>query len=385
MEEHEVPGGAVAIVKDAKLMFARGYGYADVEAANPVVPTSLFRIASISKPITAVAILKLVDEGRLSLDDRVADILDWHPRMQAGQIRDDRLMRITVRQLLQHRGGWDRDRSFDPMFRSRDFAKQLGIPSPPAPREVIDVMLSQPLDFDPGSACVYSNFGYCLLGRMIEERSGQSYERYVQTAVLEPLGIHAMKLGKTKREHAPPGEVRYYDPLLSPSVFNEDGQATVPNPYGGWCLESMDAHGGWISSVIDLARFTIALDQAVPGKPLSRESCQSMYARPEPGQLGDIGGGSSKQDASSELTDPVYYSLGWQNRVIADGKFNRWHSGSLPGTLSILIRRHDGIGMIALLNTRTSPKTRDLGLELDKVLHRAVNAVTEWPDSCLLE
>ncbi len=111
---------------------------------------------------------------------------------------DERLDDITIRHLLQHRGGWDRDKSFDAMFRSVDFAKALGVDPPAGPDTIIRVMLGKPLDFDPGHRYAYSNYGYCLLGRVIEKLSGESYEQYVKTKVLAPIGVTAMRIGATQ-------------------------------------------------------------------------------------------------------------------------------------------------------------------------------------------
>src|SRR5690606_22434583 len=100
--------------------------------------------------------------------------------------------------LLQHRGGWDRDKSFDAMFQSVRFAQTLGIDSPAKANDVIRAMQSVPLDFEPGERYAYSNYGYCLLGRVIEKFSGQSYEDYVKEHVLAPTGVTAMCVGGTR-------------------------------------------------------------------------------------------------------------------------------------------------------------------------------------------
>ena len=173
MQDRAVPGGALAVVKDGRLVHARGYGWADRDRQDPVNPTSLFRIASVSKPITAIAILQLAGRGRLDLNARVFGLLQLESRIPKGRTLDERWKRVTVRQLLQHTGGWDRDRSFDPMFRPGPIAESLGEPAPASAGAVIRYMLGQPLDFDPGTRHAYSNFGYCLLGRVIEQISGQ--------------------------------------------------------------------------------------------------------------------------------------------------------------------------------------------------------------------
>src|SRR5437660_9542557 len=212
MSARNVPGGALAVVKDGRLVYTRGYGWADRENKVPVKPTSLFRIASISKPFTAVAVMKLLEAGKLRLDARVFDLLalgaDVLP--PPGGKPDERWKQITVRHLLNHTGGWDRDKSFDPMFRSREIATTFGLPSPPAPRVIIRYMLGKPLDFDPGTRYAYSNFGYCVLGRVVEKIAGTSYEKFLQEKVFAQIGIRQMRIGASLAEKRVEEEVHYY-------------------------------------------------------------------------------------------------------------------------------------------------------------------------------
>jgi N-acyl-D-amino-acid deacylase len=233
MLKWQVPGGAVAVVKDGRLVLAHAYGWADIDLRQPVQPDSLFRICSISKPVTAVTILKLVEEGRLSLDAKAFRIID-HLKPPPWASVDQRIYNITVRDLLQHSGGWNRTRSFDPMFISERVASALSV-NPPADAEaVIRYMLGQPLDFDPGTAFEYSNFGYCVLGRIIEKITGQRYEQYVRNQILAPMGINSMQIGHTLLRDRAEKEVHYYDHPgadLVRSVFpNVPG--LVPRPYG---------------------------------------------------------------------------------------------------------------------------------------------------------
>ena len=139
----------------------------------------------------------------------------------------------------------------------------------------------------------------------------------------------------------------------------------VPPPYGAWNLEAMDSHGGWIASAEDLTRFAAAFDDWNHCPILIRSSIERMHARP-PGPAGF--------DESGSPIDK-FYSLGWFNRVTQDGSLNYWHTGSLPGTLTILIRRRDGRNMVALLNTRESPSKQKLGEAIDQLLHKAADTV----------
>ncbi len=370
MQQHRVAGLSIAVTDKSKIVFSRGYGYADIARRAPVDSQSLFRIASISKPITAVAILRLAEQGKLELQSTVSEVLDLEPLIsEAGESFDSRWHDITIQHLLQHRGGWDRDQSFDAMFQSVRFARQAGTEPPADQWAVIEAMLAQPLDFAPGERYAYSNFGYCLLGRIVEQVTGQSYERYVQQHVLRPLGIEGMRLGATRLSERAENEVRYYQPGTGKSVFQADLDQQVPWPYGAWNLEAMDAHGGWIASAEDLAKFAVAFDDPDQCPILDGKSVRLMHERPE-----GLGGYEENGDEKQS-----YYSLGWMNRVTSSG-INHWHTGSLAGTATILIRRHDGKNFVALMNTRISPTTSHLGREIDRLLHLMANGVAEWPE-----
>ena len=370
MSEHRVPGAAIAVTDHGRLVFARGFGYADLKSSQKVLPDSLFRIASISKPITAIAVLQLVDQGKLALDTKVFDVLDFNTDIAAaGDKFEKRLRGITIEHLLEHRGGWDRVMSFDAMFQSLRFAREMNVAAPAKPEDIIRSMLTQPLDFNPGERFAYSNFGYCLLGRVIEKLTGQTYEHFIQTSVLGPLGIEDMRIGATRIEGRAAREVRYYQPGYGKSVFEADLGMRSPWPYGAWHLEAMDAHGGWLASAIDLAKIAASLDDAQSCPLLTPASCSRMHARPQ---------GLAGHDAEGKPKD-AYYSLGWFNRDVDNGGVNHWHTGSLDGTATILIRRCDGRNFVALLNSRASPTTEHLGREIDQLLHRAADAVEKWP------
>ncbi len=372
LDQHSVPGAALALVHDGRLVFARGYGYADIHNREPATAEHLFRIASISKPVTAIAILQLVEQGKLSLDDRVFDILTgYEPHLEDGQEPDPRLRDVTIRQLLQHTGGWDRDKSFDPMFEAVRFAEELRIPAPAGPDDVIRCMLGRPLDFDPGERYAYSNFGYCLLGRVIERATGEQYEGLVQTRVLQPLGITDMRIGATRPDGRAAGEVRYYEAEQGTSVFSDQLGQPVAWPYGAWNLEAMDSHGAWIASAVDLARIAVAFDDPEKCCLLSGGSIRCMHERP-PGNV------SLNEEGEPE---PTYYSLGWMVREVeGPQRINTWHTGSLAGTATLLVRRHDGNHFAIVLNARRAPDITHLARAIDPLLHEAIDQVREWPE-----
>ena len=367
VSRHQLPGASLAVTRNGRLVYARGFGLADRQSGDPVLPTSRFRIASLSKPVTSVAILQLVEAGRLKLDDPVAEILGLEPEVDAKRSR-----RVTVRQCLQHTGGWDRSDSFDPMFQSIRISRVLDTKAPAGPAEVIRFMQKWPLDFDPGTRYAYSNYGYCLLGRVIEKISGQSYERYVQARVLKPMGVTRMRVGRTRIDGRAKGEVRYHvdGEKVGLSVFEEDLGKRVSRAYGAWNLEAMDSHGAWIASAVDMVRFASALES--PGrKPfLKMESLDEMFEPPAAPV-------SRKSDGSVE---DVFYGLGFSVRRLGDGRMNQWHTGSLPGTSTLLVRRHDGMAWAVMFNSRRSCAGKNPASAIDPLVHGAVDAVTEWPD-----
>ncbi len=369
MKTRGIPGGALAVVKDRRLVYARGYGLADREKGIAAQADSLFRIASISKPVTAVAVLKLVEGGKLDLEQRAFDIVKAEPLGEG----DARLRQITIRQLLHHTAGWDREKSFDPMFRSRRIAEAAGMDTPAMPPAIIRYMLGQPLDFEPGSRYAYSNFGFCALGRVIEKVAGKTYEEFVRTEILAPMNIRRMRIGASLEGGAASGEVRYYTPNsgTGDGVFGESSR--VPIPYGTFCLEAMDAHGGWIASAVDLARFAAALDDPAQCPVLKKETFAIMY-EPPPAPV------SRKE--SGELADS-YYASGWSVRPIGkEGRANYWHTGSLPGTATLLVRRWDGLSWAVLFNQRSEDRALPDGA-IDPAMHRAADATADWPEEDL--
>lgn len=371
LAEHKVPGAALAITRSGKFVHARGYGFADVEKKRGVQPASLFRIASISKPLTAVAVMQLVDQGKVKLDDPVLEFIRLMPHRQPGAEPDPRWKNITIRHCLQHTGGWDRQKSFDPIGVPRKIADALGTKPPVSPTDVIRYMIGRKLDFDPGERYVYSNLGYLLLGRVIETASGEKYDEYVRRKVLTPLGIKKMQLGRALPENRAKGEVSYYDSKRATGLCLYPPRAgeQVPFPDGAANFEGYEAHGGWIASAIDLVRFASALDDPKRCPVLSAAAIAEMWKRP-PGAAG-FDDGQPK---------PVYYGLGWSVRPVGDrGRANTWHTGLISGTSTILVRRHDGLNWAVLFNTDRNPDGKVLSGIIDPLVHQAADEVKEWP------
>jgi CubicO group peptidase (beta-lactamase class C family) len=373
LERNQVPGAALAITRGKRLIYARGFGYADVESREPVAPMSRFRIASVSKPITAVAVMRLVERGRLRLDDRILDVIGPHLGIAPSSVVDPRWRAITILHLLRHQGGWDRAQSFDPVGRAWQIAGSLHIRPPVTPAHLVRYMLGVPLDFAPGERHAYSNFGYVLLGRAIEAVAGEPYEGHVRREVLAPLGITGMRLGRALLADRAPGEVKYYDRAQrhTPALFGPHLGQLVPFQYGGENFESFEAHGGWIASAVELVRFVSAFDDPKSCPVLAAASIQTMWSRP-PGAAGFEADGHPRA---------AYYGCGWSVRPVGDdGRANTWHGGLVAGACTLLVRRYDGLDWAVLFNTDSAPDHKVLSDLIDARLHQAAAAVFTWPE-----
>jgi N-acyl-D-amino-acid deacylase len=370
---HDVPGAALAVGRGRRVVYARGFGHADRDRRVPVAPDAPFRIASVSKPITAVAALQLVERGRFGLDDPAFALLDLEPAVGPGRAVDPRLGRITVRQLLQHTAGWDRDVSFDPIGRVRAMAEALGAGPPVSPEGVVRYTMGLPLDFDPGARMAYSNVGYLVLGRLIEAFGGMPYEAYVREKVLGPLGITRMRLGHGAIEGRDPDEVGYFDRdgRSGPAVVGPHLGRRVALPDGAENLDGFEAHGGWIASAPDLVRFAAAFDDPPSCPLLKPETIATMFARPR-------GAAGFEPDGTPRA---AYYGCGWNVRPTGDRGRNTWHGGLIAGTSALLVRRHDGLDWAVLFNTQSAPDGRVLSGIIDPLLHRAADAVRAWPSA----
>ena len=353
MQARGITAGQLAVTYKGRLVLARGYS---TSTALTVNPTSLFRVASLTKSFTAAAIVKLVQDGKLSLSTPVGNILGITP--PTGQTLDSRWSTITLWKLLQHLGGWDRDVSGDPLAKNAVISRTLGVPMELQHADVIKYMAGQKLDFNPGTKVAYSNFGYLLAGRVIEKVSGLSYASYVQQKLLTPLKIKRMALGYTIAKHA--GETSYESQYTAPTVLDMSGKI-VAAPYGSFSMRLHDANGGWIASAPDLVRWAKMFD--APSSVLNSTSLSRFWSKPSTGVN----------------PDGWYYGLGWQVRPVTGGTGrNTWHTGSLPGTYSIVVRTYNGMSWAAVFNRRDDASGKSYG-DIDAALWAAANGVKTWP------
>ncbi|MEU4290685.1 serine hydrolase domain-containing protein [Kribbella sp. NPDC026596] len=354
MQARGVTAGQLAVTYKGRLVLARGYS---TSTALTVNPTSLFRVASLTKSFTAAAIVKLVQDGKLSLSTPVTSILDITPA--TGLTRDSRWSTITMWKLLQHLGGWDRDVSGDPLAKNAVISRTLGVPMELQHADVIKYMAGQKLDFAPGTKVAYSNFGYLLAGRVIEKLSGLSYENYVKQKLMAPLKITRMAQGYSIAKHS--GETSYESQYTAPTVLDMSGK-TVAAPYGSFSMRLHDANGGWIASAPDLVRWAKMFD--APTSVLNSTSLSHFWSKPSTGVN----------------PDGWYYGLGWQVRPVTSGGTGRntWHTGSLPGTFTIVVRTYNGMSWAALFNRRDDASGKSYS-DIDAALWTAANSVKTWP------
>lgn len=361
MHSRSIPSGALAVAKNKKLVFARGYTAAGGDKLTE--PNSLFRIASISKPLTATAVMRLVQDYQLDISEKLTDVLKFDH--QLAEVLDQRLHKVTIRHLLQHLGGWNRNKTFDPMFYDISIANALDVGLPISRSNIYSYMSGQSLQHAPGTTYSYSNFGYSLLGEIIAKITNQSYEKYIKQAVLSPMGITQPKLARSLPRDQQPNEVDYYSQYKRRSVHNNSNEK-VPAPYA-WNIENMDSHGGWLTSAVDLVRFAVNFDDFKKNPVLNSQILQSMFALPE------------NIDSTNYKAGDAYYGCGWKVRDYAEGKRNIWHGGSLPGTFSLLVNRWSGdLSWCVLFNQRDDPSKLSYA-EIDRLLHHAANAVEKWP------
>jgi N-acyl-D-amino-acid deacylase len=222
-------------------------------------------------------------------------------------------------------------------------AATTGMDDPAQAATIVRFMLGVPLDSDPGSKSVYSNFGFNVLGRIIEHVSGQPYAEYVRDRVLTPAGVTDMRIGRTRLENRAPGEVHYYAPPgmgRGESVYW--GEGYVPDAYGSFYMEAMDSHGGWIGSAADLVRFATAVDGQRGEALLTPAALRAMIDTPRPAESG-IGSGWDMK--------PVTYGLGWDMTPVAGGV--DWAKPVALGgsTAAWIYRGVDGLAIAFVFNS----------------------------------
>jgi CubicO group peptidase (beta-lactamase class C family) len=357
LRKWSIEGASIAISKDGKLIFARGFGHADTASRIETQPYSQFRIASISKLITAIAIMKLNETGKLSLDDKVFGTDGILNDSYYDKPKDKRVFNITVAHLLSHEAGWTQ-RYGDQMFMPLQIADRMGVKPPVDTKTIVRFALDKNLHFTPGKGRAYSNLGYSILGLVIEKVSGETYEEFCRKTIFEPLGIYDMKIAGNLLSEKTPFEVTYYEPadvVLKPSIYGT-GELVSPS-YGGNDIRSLGAAGAWLATAPDLMRLLLAVD--------------GFNTRP------DI-----LTDKSIRfMTDGNngFAPVGWKATIL-NGTW--WRTGSFPGSAGMIKRQSNGISWVVLFNS-SAWNGPEIYSYISNMMSRVVSQMNPLPEEDL--
>ncbi len=364
MRRWDIVGASVAVMKHNKLVYAKGFGYTDTSHTLEVNPTHLFRIASVSKLVTGIAIMRLVESGILDLDKPVFGTDGYLQGPIYNSFRDSRTRRITCRELLYHQGGFTAKLG-DPLFEGPELAKSQGWTLPVPTDSLISFTLKKRrLRFTPGRGYEYSNFGYLILSRVIESVTDMKYEDFVRWSVLQPLGISDMELGKALHKDRNRFEVDYYDfPKMDKRESNYDFNKEALTTAGASGLPHLEGAGGWIASASDLARIVAGAngvqDSQVP--PLLSKSSVHEMVTPQ-----------------NKLNPSLV--MGWR---AASGK-HWWRTGTLAGTSAMVSREKDGTVWVMILNTSTY-KRNHMPTQIRNAMRYGMALVPHWPERDLFD
>lgn len=287
MRRQHIPGLSLAVIKDGRVILIKGYGFANVEHQVPVKPETVFQSGSIAKQFTATAVMTLVEEGRLSLGDKISEYFPDAP---------ERWKSITVRHLLTHTSGLG---DYPPEFDlRRDYTED----------ELLAVIKSAPLNYPTGMGWDYSNLGYVLLGILVHKVTGKFYGDYLAERVFKPLGMTRARV-ISESDLIPDRAAGYR--LAGGELKNQE-----------WVSPSVNttADGSLYLTVLDMAKWDAALDT---DQPLKRATLEQMWA---PVRLGD---GRARP-----------YGFGWHTDVL-HGRRVVHHGGAWQGFKSYIVRLPD--------------------------------------------
>lgn len=363
LKRHDVAGASIAVARNGKLLFARGYGLADREARTPVSTVTRFRIASLSKPITAAAVLDLAGRGRLSLDTPIASLLGDAARV------DPAARTVTVRHLLQHTSQWgvgaseiggpDLDRLMARVgateYARTPFARLARAALMDAPRS------------PPGSTFFYSTFGYCTLGTIIETVSGTKYEGAVRRAVLAPAGAPSFALAAGYTEGRLRDEARTYDYAGAPRYrFSVDGKTVERSRPDAYWPDDRDttcaAAGRWIATPVDYLRVMASL------------AGRRSPAVGNPGTMRLLfeneGAVQAKKPGEQKFSHGLFFE------TTGHGTY-WWHTGSYAGTATAYGRNDSGFEWAVAYNGR--PSGDEIYADTFRGMWTTIRGTPAWP------
>ncbi len=323
--ENHIPGLSVAVAVDGHVVWSEGFGWADLEQRVPATPRTTFRLGSVSKVFTAVALVKLLEDGRIDLDAPIQRYVPDFPQKPWP---------ITARQLSAHTAGIrhynDADFAPDsPVGRNHHFLSD---------RESLTLFEDDPLEFEPGTRANYTTHGYSLLAAVLAGAAGVPYQQVVEDLIARPLGLQSV--GADQPYFIVPDRSAFY-------VYRQDLGQTIN---AGFTDNSYKwAGGGYLANSVDLVRFVSALLE--PGF-LSAESLELMFTpqRLSSGELAESGGA------------PV--GIGWRIDEDERGRPRFYHGGSLTGGGAMLMALPMEGVVVAILTNQLPRPTEDMANEI---------------------
>jgi len=268
IDEYEFSAAGVAVVRDGEVVLDRSYGWMDEDRTVPIERGARFRVGSLSKQFTAVAVESLIDEGQIEREDGYLDVVDLDP--PGGELGDERWTDVTVGNLLDHRSGLhDRAGDDNPAFEHMRIVEELGLDDPPTADDIARFTLGLELEWDPDFRTQYSNLGYVLLGVLIEQVTGERYQSHVSAELLDPVGIEGVALARSRPVERAPGTVwpdpRFWGEIeYCPDVLelSDDDEVLCTR---GHNYPAVAATAGHVTPPRALARF--ADEYGLPGQP----------------------------------------------------------------------------------------------------------------------
>jgi len=374
IDDNRYGGGVLGVIKNGRMVFSRAYG---TIGDRNLHPTTIMPISSISKTLTAVAILQLAEQGYLGLEDEVfgEEGLLSFIKPVSGLPVDKRIQDITVDHLLRHAAGWVETHApvYDPMMNEVyleigdtkvvDIAKAMNVDGMMNQYDLIRFVITTPLEFTPGTRSAYSNFGYCVLGRVIEEVTGVSYEHYIKKNILIPAGMTHTRLGPRFEDEDI--VLQYEDGDLMNSQFIHN----IVYP------EFLDSTLGWYSNVYDLSRFVGCLLGQNGCSLLRTDSVQYLMEKPP---LPDLIHDRQWEGISMIVTEEGAI---WQDSYKHDNDVILFHKGAHRSKLfnnfaNDLSENNDNVTIIAMMS-----KNRMKRLHSD--VENMYKMVRDWPEEVM--
>ncbi len=352
MKYWDLKGGSFAIMRNDSLLYAKGYGYADLENSIKCEVKNTFRVASVSKLLTATAIMKLVEDERLKLDSQVFGEDGILCDTTFLDVKYSNTKKITVDHLLRHTAGFSSPVG-DPAFFQENISRVLDKELPLSVDDFIHYAIQNRLKTNPGSSYDYSNLGYIILSKVIEVASGMEYERYMKEEVFAAADCHDMYIGRNFSENRPKNEVQYYEVKEAEPVeaYDGSGRMTMKSD-GGNNVTAIAGAGGWVASPVEILKFVASINKCdIVENILSKESISTMTY-------------DSKRDKP----------IGW-----ASVSGTEWlRSGSMAGTTALIKQQKNGYTWVFLTNS-SSWNGHRLSRYISTNISRYVSNVKEWP------